>query len=59
MLDHPCIDSLCVIVQKKEQNEVQPYQIGFFTKLALLIPGLFIPFAILIVETAATVVPIK
>ncbi|MBE6719631.1 MAG: CPBP family intramembrane metalloprotease [Ruminococcaceae bacterium] len=47
------------LVQKKEQNEVQPYQIGFFTKLALLIPGLFIPFAILIVETAATVVPIK
>ena len=44
---------------KKEIKQPKPYKINFFVKLALLMPGLALPFVILIVLTAQTIVPIK
>ena len=47
------------LLPKKEIAPPKPYKINFFVKLALLIPGLFVPFVILIFVTSKTIVPIS
>ena len=44
---------------KKEVKQPKPYKIHFLRKLVLLIPGLILPFAILIYLTSKTIVPIS
>ena len=47
------------LMPKKELKQPKPYKINFFVKLALLAPGLFVPFLILIYLTSKTIVPIS
>lgn len=44
---------------KKEKEPRQPYALSFGTKLLCLLPGLFIPFMILIYLSVKTIVPIS
>ena len=46
------------LLPKREQTQPKAYSINFFTKLGLLMPGLIVPFIILIVLTAQTIKPI-
>ncbi|MBR3150282.1 MAG: CPBP family intramembrane metalloprotease [Eubacterium sp.] len=47
------------LVPKKEPELAEPYRVNFFVRLALLAPGLFVPFLILIYLTSKTIVPIS
>ena len=56
------ISAICLAVKKKlivkdPEQAQKPYRIGFGTKLALLIPGLFLPFVVLIVYTMQYIQP--
>ncbi|MBQ7202754.1 MAG: CPBP family intramembrane metalloprotease [Eubacterium sp.] len=44
---------------KKEPKEPVEYRVPLYQKLALLLPGLFIPFVILVYVTSKTIVPIS
>ena len=46
------------LLPKREQTQQNPYKVNFFAKLGLLMPGLIVPFIILIVLTAKTIKPI-